>query len=642
MSSSDWNFPQPHAPHSSRHHAAQRGQRKSPLLLVLIILLLLALIATGIWWVFLRDESSSQGTEIGQGDCKGQITRLRLVTDDAVSSVVEGAATAVSKEGNGCDRFELVKSLSAQTATELASKPGQAPNFDVWIPASTGWIGRANPNPLQPNPYIPPQGKSVARSPLIVVMPNQQLANKATEVAAQVSKLPSAKDPKTWMPYLFAPSRPAQAGGVAFAIADPATTTAGMLSLPAITTAFSRGSTDPGISLMQTLHFKGMIGSGIKGIYPSTQPSMNELLGGLKDSKPVVFSALENDLWSFTQANPGVTVAAVYPSDAVAVADYPFLPVVGLDASRSDLARRLVEKLTSPSLNSAWTDHGLRPATGGDMPAAKSFQPQPVSSVGPMAVRVVPVEIGARVSDWVNYKQEPFNVLVLIDQSGSMATKNVLVNGKRISKADLLRLAGAQAAELFGSDTSLGIWAFGVPNDAVPYVPALSYGKMDEVMQDGKTRRTHSYEMISQFKAVPGTPTPLYKTTLEAIKFMKDKVEPGALTIVVPLTDGTDEVSKFSMGWEQYLQEYRQIADPRRPVVIFPVAFGADADINALQKMAKETLPDNLKQSMDTLSAAKKPTDLAQAIANVFLAVRAPALAQLRQAQAVAGPAAGH
>lgn len=644
MSSADWNFPQPQRPHSRRRHANERGHQSSPLAIILLILLIMAMVAGGLWWVFLRNGGSGSSLIGDAGKpCEGEQVKLTVVLPPDIHPIVHAAAQAVHDEGSGCDFFGITDEAPSQTATKLATGHEGDVKAEAWIPDSSAWLAQAAVGSQK----FPTQGRSVARSPLVLVMPNQDLATKAVSVAAAVQKqadqargnknptpIPTtpeaiAQGTRSWLPYSLAANAPEQ-NKVAFASSDPRTSTAGMLSVLTYPQAFMQMSTSEGIALMQTLHFKGTM--------QPNAASMEELFNGLKQGNARVFPALEQQAFSFAAANPGTPMAVVYPQDKVALADYPLVASNGLDATRADMARRLAEKLASPQMNSAWLDKGFRPASGNDQPSTPAFAPQPLQGKPSQTVAIDPRSVPAQVNSWVNYNQEPFNVLVLIDQSGSM-NKKVTVNGVTMTKADLLREAGYEAGQLFGSDTTLGIWLFGSPDDSEPTVEGLPYGPMNEIMPDGKTRREEVAVLLSKFRAGQGTggrplPTPLYQATLDGITFMQQHVDPKALTIVVPLTDGTDEGSQFSMHLQQYLNKYKEIEDPSRRVVLFPIAFGDQADVQSLQAMATASLPQGAPATLNKVSVAKQPTDLAEAIAQVFIAVRAPEVARLRQQQA--------
>jgi Ca-activated chloride channel family protein len=78
------------------------------------------------------------------------------------------------------------------------------------------------------------------------------------------------------------------------------------------------------------------------------------------------------------------------------------------------------------------------------------------------------------------------------------------------------------------------------------------------------------------------------------------------------LTDGRDRDSRFAIGRDQFLTRLAARQDSRRPVPVFAVGYGADADMATLTGMAKVTGGRAIPSA--------DPEDLARAIAQVFVA----------------------
>jgi Mg-chelatase subunit ChlD len=208
-----------------------------------------------------------------------------------------------------------------------------------------------------------------------------------------------------------------------------------------------------------------------------------------------------------------------------------------------------------------------------------------------------------------------YQTLILVDGSGSMNQQVRDRSGKITTKAELLRQAGIQAAALFGEDTSLGMWLFGTPTAASPpYQVALPFGPINDSI-NGVPRRDVMRDVAQNYKAFPQAGTPLYETVLQGVEDMKKRAKPDAVTMVVVLTDGRDEDSRFSMTQQQFLTRLTQARDPARPVPVFAIGYGADADLAVLTEMAKAT--------GGQAAASNDPSDLASAMAKIFLAAHA-------------------
>ena len=97
---------------------------------------------------------------------------------------------------------------------------------------------------------------------------------------------------------------------------------------------------------------------------------------------------------------------------------------------------------------------------------------------------------------------------------------------------------------------------------------------------------------------------------------MRKRAKPDTITMVVVLTDGNDEGSRFAMTRQEFLSRLDGVQDTDRPVPIFGVGYGPDADLDTLRQLAKATGGQAI--------AAVEPADLASAMAKVFLAAHAP------------------
>jgi hypothetical protein len=185
-------------------------------------------------------------------------------------------------------------------------------------------------------------------------------------------------------------------------------------------------------------------------------------------------------------------------------------------------------------------------------------------------------------------------------------------SGKLTTKAELLRLAGVQAAQLFGEDTSLGMWLFATPSaTSPPYTVAVPFGPIDDPV-NGVPRRQVMRTAAETYKAYPAAGTPLFETVLRGVADMRQRFKSGAVSLVVVLTDGRDEDSPFAMSQQQFLERLGAGRDPARPVPVFAIGYGANADLGVLNEMAKAT--------GGRAVASNDPSDLASAMAKIFLA----------------------
>jgi len=368
----------------------------------------------------------------------------------------------------------------------------------------------------------------------------------------------------------------------------------------------SKTTPDPGIAKMRALTLRSRLADA------EADPLA---LMAQADARSVgAFVTIEQALWRYRPATP---LAAIYPPDGLLEADYPLVLAdrVTADAGRRALAASLVERMRDSRFAATLAAHGFRAANA-------SLTPSPPTAEGilpmypqPTAIPREPSQVFDPASQWSRYKRLTYQVLILVDGSGSMNEQVRDSTGRVTTKAELLRASGSQAAQLFGLDTSVALWLFATPTPgAPPYTEVIPFGPLDEPLGPA-SRREVLRQTAGAYKAYEKAGTPLYETVLRATGAMRQRVKPGTVTLVVVLTDGRDEDSPYSMAHDVFMGRLAAARDPARPVPVFAIGYGAGADFAALQDMARVTggaaIPSN------------QPGDLASAMARVFLAAHA-------------------
>ncbi|HEY9473879.1 MAG TPA: substrate-binding domain-containing protein, partial [Mycobacteriales bacterium] len=469
------------------------------------------------------------------------------------------------------------------------------PPPDVWVPSSSAWLRLAQTS--QPG-LFPLSGTSLARSPVVVAMPQPQ---------AQSLGWPST--PLGWVELA---TGAAQHRIPRFSVPSPLTDTVGMLTVLAANAAMRRAEPDPGIAAMRTLTLRSRLSD--------TEANLSGLLrqmAGEPDATAATrdvgaFPLTEQQLWTYNRDGHRAPLVGIYPRDATVEADYPLVvsSVVATDERHATLATRLTDWFRTDAAAQALTAHGFRRAGGGG-PAPDGLGLAD-NYPTPTPLPADPKTVLTEVNGWAGYKPLALQVLVLVDGSGSMNSPVRDKAGRTTTKASLLRDAGVQAGQLFGDETSVGLWEFSTHRPGTPYQEVVPYGPIDGSL-GAATRRAVMEAAAGHFQAFPGSGTPMYETVLRATAAMRDRYRSGAFSMVVVLTDGHDESSPYHMDTKTFLSRLSKVEDRGRPVPIFAVGYGADADMAALTTMARATGGQAIS-SVD-------PSDLATAIARIFLAV---------------------
>jgi Mg-chelatase subunit ChlD len=396
---------------------------------------------------------------------------------------------------------------------------------------------------------------------------------------------------------------------------DPLRGTAGLLGVLGVHAAMGRTTSDQGIAQMRALTVRSRLADAAADAGRQLRQMEAETDADTALRNVGVFPVTEQALWSYQRNRPAVPLAAMYPPDGLVEADYPLALTVAaaVEPVRRELAERLAARMRSAEFTGTLTGQGFRPALGTpEAAAAPIADGLVVRYAPPAAVPAEPAVVVERVAQWARYKRLTYQVLLLVDGSASMNDQVRDRSGNVTTKAGLLRIAGAQAAQLFGLDTSVAVWLFATPDPASPpYLEIIPFGPLDEPL-NGSPRRDLIQRVAGAYKPYERAGTPLYETVLRGVEAMRQRVKPGALTLVVVLTDGRDEDTGYAMPRAEFLGRLAATRDPARPVPVFSIGYGGDADIAVLTEMGRITgggaVPSN------------DPGDLASAMAKVFLA----------------------
>jgi Ca-activated chloride channel homolog len=559
-------------PHGLPERGHEGGEEPPSLatrvLLAVMIVLVLVIVAGGTtWWFYSRGPADQGARHAAGGPCPG--ADLRVVAAPEIVPVIQAAARTLNS-GEDCGPV----SVTAQEPAVTASASDQP---DVWIPSSSAWLRIAL---VGGTSAYQVDGGPLARSPIVLAAP--------TSIAGRFAK----GDQTSWM-QLMAGVAGHQIPAVT--MPDPLHSSVGMLAVYAIQAAMADSTPDAGIAQLRALTLR----SRLKDASADPAALLRKISAQTDADAAVrdvgVFPITEQQLTTYQRGGHSIRLTGSYPADGLIEADYPF--AISTATRHRALADRLRAAIGMPAL----TDAGFRTYA---MPRT-------------IAVPERSDKLLAPALQWAQYRTLAFQVLLLIDASGSMNKPATDKAGRATTKAGLLRQSSLAAAQVLGDETSVGMWFF---NETAPTSPAhtevVGYGPINGTV-GGKPRRDALAGVLAGYKAPTQAGTPLFQTVLDAQATMRPRSRAGAITLVIVLTDGTDGESRFAMPKKTFLDRLKKTQDPKRPVPVIGVGFGPDADMTTLGDIAKAT--------EGKVIAAKDPADLASALAKAFLAAHAPA-----------------
>lgn len=274
---------------------------------------------------------------------------------------------------------------------------------------------------------------------------------------------------------------------------------------------------------------------------------------------------------------PNVPLVAIYPEEGTLYSDNPAFVldapwVSEAQAAGARLFRDFV--VDDPDNQAKALEFGFRPgnpavAIGEPISAANGLNPsQPQTELQVPE----PAVLAALIDSWEE-NRKPARVVMVLDVSGSMAD----LGGEGFTKLDLAKRAVMASLDQFKADDEVGLWVFSTrlaePN--IDYLELVAPAPLRDVRDEIASR-------VQGLIADGGTG--LYDTTAAAVRAVRDSFDPARINAVILLTDGVCDDFDDGCDIEPLLRLLS--SNERDPVRVFPVAYGSDADQEALTLIA--------------------------------------------------------
>lgn len=298
------------------------------------------------------------------------------------------------------------------------------------------------------------------------------------------------------------------------------------------------------------------------------------------------FVALEeNDLIAInrgqTDFQPPEKLVALYPKEGTFWHEHPF-GIVNADwvtEEQQDAARVFTDYMLTVDNQEYIMSFGFRPVNP-DVELGFPFEAQyGVTVQGPTTVLDVPEPnvIAAIQDSWAFVKKQA-DVMLVIDVSGSMAEDGKLEEAKNAAQ---FFLDNMEITNRVGLTTFSDVVEVRIPLDILETNKELLSGHIKSLRPEGGTA--------------------LYDATIGVVDVMNDIDEEDRIRAVVILSDGEDTASANTL--DAAIQSIEASYDSINPVIVIPVAYGANADIRSLDRIAAAS--NTTRQSGDTGSIQK-------------------------------------
>jgi Ca-activated chloride channel homolog len=517
---------------------------------------------------------------------------LRQIADEYVKTgpKVNGrcVGVAVTSKASGGAQEALARGWDEQR---------DGPRPDVWTPASSSWIELLRQRLAERDaPSLVPTGApppSLAKTPLVLAMPRpmaEALGWPARSLGwADLLRL--AQDPRGW----GAAGHP-EWGRFKLGKTNPHFSTSGLNAT--IGTFFAATGLSSDLSVKDVTAAKTM--AYVKGVESSVVHYGDTTLTFLSNLQAAddrgqgltYISAVaveEKSVLDYNLGNPTgdprtlgqhpppkTPLAAVYPKEGTLFSDNPWVTLSApwVDDAKRAAAADFARYVQSEPAQRRFTDAGFRTFDGKPSPKTTRenglLADQPKLTLTPPAPAVLD-----QVQRSFDVVRKRARVLLIMDVSGSMGQAVPTAGSNRL---ELAKSAATKALAQFARDDELGFWVF-----------STKLGPNGEPWRELERIRPvrSALAPIKQRIAglVPEGGTGLYATTRAAQRVMTAGFDPDRINAVVLLTDGKNEYPADT-DLDGLVRQLRG-ESPDTSVRVFSIAFGEDADLAALRRIAE-------------------------------------------------------
>lgn len=554
--------------------------------------------------------------------CTGEAVRLTVAASiDQFSTMdkLAGGFNALGRRVSGhCTEVKIRPATPAAIASQLGANWNEdrdGPRPDVWVPDSSAWllVAAARPEAKAILPAGAPP--SVATSPVVLAMqrpmaealgwPKQEigltdLLHTFGDFAPGVGK-PGAGGSggtgdgesdgdgkpdgtgtghgETWARFGHADWGPLRLG-----MADPATSTAGLVSVLTILDPNNDGAMDND-ELVDGLAFSQLVTATGEDTDSLLRPYSDNDTGQAAAKLPAALPVLERDLADYASKSPGVELVPVYLREGSTFADYPYtvLRAPWVNKDDRELADDFLEYLGTRQSQKTYAEAGFRDPSRSTQDTTllnpdRGFQ---LEVTGPQRAPSQ-AELTELMGTWTAL-QRPNNALLALDTSGSMDER---VPGTNFSRLQLIQQAAIQGATVLNDQTTVGLWQFSTRlSSDTDYRELVPPGKVNEKV--GNVPRRQAVINAVQGLHASGD-TGLYDTVYAAYLRMQQAWRPNAQNVVVVMTDGKNEDSS-GLSLPELIKKLQSAARSDRPLPVIGIAVGPQADADALQQISKAT-----------------------------------------------------
>lgn len=477
----------------------------------------------------------------------------------------------------------------------------------IWSPASSAWGAILNQRLANDGrePMVG-EGTPFMNTPLVIAMPKPMAeALGWPDVPLGWSDILSmATDPQGWGSVGHPEWGPFRLGKT-----NPEYSTSGLNALIAQNYAANgktRDLTSEDLAKRQTVVYNENIESTVMHYGDMTMTFLNNLYRADQQGTALNYASAvaveEKSVIDYNLGNPDgildpgeqprpplVPLVAIYPKEGTLFSDSPLFVVDApwvTDELRSG-AKAFEDYLMLAENQETLLEFNFRPGN----PAVAIGDPiSPENGVDPnqpqTLLQVPSPGVMVDLLDRWHEQRKGARVLLVIDVSGSMRDRASADRPE--SKLDLAKQAAMDSLTQFKPDDEVGLRIFSTnlgPGQDQNFLDLVPVGPVSE----------NAEALRSAIEGLfPTNGTPLYDVTRQSFEAMSEQYDPGLINAVVLLTDGMNDdgdATDDNRQLNEALEVMRQGSqgEMAKPVRVFTIGYGTDADLNVLRQLAEAT-----------------------------------------------------
>jgi Ca-activated chloride channel family protein len=577
-------------------------RRRLPLLIAAAVGVVLVLVVRSMVTGGSDEPAAGGGGSVPSRADRAGCTSLNVTASSEKAALLSGIADDYDRANrtvNGqCADVRVTSKASGAAADALArgwNEAADGPRPDVWSPAASSWtvLLRQRTAALDRGDLVPDKTSSIAQTPLVIAMPKPmaEALGWPDKPLGWGDVLALTRQERGWGAHGHA-----EWGAFKLGKTNPNFSTSGLnatIGSYFAATGRSGDLTVKDVADPKVTGYVKQIESSVVHYGDTTLTFLENLYTAAAQGQGLTYiSAVtveEKSVWDYNQGNPSgdpktlgqrgkprVPLVAIYPKEGTLLSDNPYVVLTAewVDPAKQAAAKDFLDYVRQPAQQKRFTDAAFR-----------SFEGKPGAAISrdngmlpDHALAVIdppPPSVLDKIAQSWNVLRKRARVLMVIDVSGSM---NEPVPSAGKSKIDLAKQAALKAVTELAPDDELGLWTFSTPQNGAtqPWTELVPNGPVRSVLPAFNAK-------VKDLVAEGGTA--LYATTRGAVHAVQDSFARDKINAVVVLTDGKNEYrADDNLGT---LVTDISSEDPVTSVRVFPIAYGAQADLGVLQRIAQ-------------------------------------------------------